>query len=823
MRDLGCAAMSQDVRIITGQDLIWQLRSMKRSLLRSGLIGALLAFMLIFYRGVYYTVEATFQEQSELEGGEGRSMMKQLFSGLPPSTSQIQPLLQSHSILRPVVEMLGLQARVLPDRLSFFCHRLEDLWCAEWGLGLKDPEELQFSHVSIDIEKPIDMFFSFTGPESFELFYQGEKIAIGSIGIPFTAETCAFSLRCTLQKAPKEAKRYQVRFSPWLTLVKKLQKNIAVLPHKINGSIYRLIYQTRDRKQGVQLLSKLMAELQRYFHQEHEAFAKEQLTYLGLRQKELFQQFEETIRGQAALMQESLAGEGCFDAEQQLQLVLDPYLKLKEKALAIDFELQRLQSGCLVLEDPALSDLQAQMWSLQQQKDLLEASPLSLPYQAIVNNYEIQGSKQQLMDQHSSSQWEGADWDTIKHLRKEYTHLLDQARMRLRVFEDALEQMEGDLGSLITCLKDPISQQFISSASSLQNRLKEEIYCSEKERLRWKEELALQRRLLKEHIEQTALIERAEVSRLLEQLRALQQAGQSSIHRQLSVIERSKQEQMAKRRSELLQERELVSDQMGSLRSQLSLLPETWQAEQRFELQSKANLAVIKTAIELIETKTIGHHLHKVGSKPLDQPALPLLPEFPYGALAMLVGALALSGSRFFVSVLQKGVQGFPVTPDKLRMLSLPFSGELHSLDTLRHVCVFVDASPKTKVLGILGGKGPDFSFSLASLFVRAGRKVCIVHPLSQPSREGVDYFSYGSEWPQSHLFLEPLKMRYELIILFIAGALDKPEAMAALQFCDKIIVSLRGESIDLLTPFISWAYDKEYRRLTFVASRPYL
>ncbi|MBX9744414.1 MAG: hypothetical protein K2X08_04305, partial [Chlamydiales bacterium] len=274
MRDLGRIAVNSDIRIVTGQDLIWQLRFMKKSLLYWGLIGAFAALMLISYRGAYYTVEATFQEQSEAEGGEGRSMMKQLFSSLPSSTNQIQPLLQSHTILRPVIETLGLQARVLPDHLlfSFWC-RLVDLWRAEWRLALNDSEELLFSHVSIDVEKPIDVFFSFTNSEIFEVFYEQEKIAVGSIGIPFTVETSSFSLNCTLQKVPQKAKSYVVRFSPWLTLARKLQKNIAILPHKTNSSIYRLIYQTRDRKQGVQLLGELMAQLQRYFHQEHEAFA----------------------------------------------------------------------------------------------------------------------------------------------------------------------------------------------------------------------------------------------------------------------------------------------------------------------------------------------------------------------------------------------------------------------------------------------------------------------------------------------------------------------------------------------------------------------
>jgi hypothetical protein len=468
------------------------------------------------------------------------------------------------------------------------------------------------------------------------------------------------------------------------------------------------------------------------------------------------------------------------------------------------------------------------------------------------------------------SEFEGIDWETSRTLYKDSLRRLDESEMQLRAVAHALQQIQSEeveLGCLASSLKDPISQQLIASADGVYRQLKEDKYCSAKESLRWKDEIALQRRLLKEHLEQMAHVEKMNASVLREKLDMLQQIGLDCLHRQISVLQENIQAEIAKRRLEVLQEKQLLEQQMKTLRSQLASLPEKWYEEQLFDLKSKSNQMIMEAIVQLVETKTIGHRLHQVGSKPIDAAVSAFLPVFPYASLTVCLGALLCGGCYFFANFLQQAARGFPMNGEKLRQLGLPFSGFLslscdgscvehlfgEDKETLRNLCLFADSPQQAHVIGLLGGKGPDFSFPLAELMSRLRKKVCLIHAdFSKTFQEkdfpgllqvlegevseipiraskGFDYLPsggyspFGAEWLQSSSFsslLDKLKISYDLIFIYFCSPLEFSESKAALKNSDKIIVFLQGEPIDLLTPFVSWAYDEKYSRLTFIASR---
>ncbi len=936
MRYVGCLAMKQslqEVRLCSLQDVIELFYRKKKILLRLCGVGALSAFFFLCLKEPAYLIEASFKEQAEVSGSDGRDLVKQLFSGSSPSSaSQTQSLMMSRTVLRSVVEKLGLQAELRSGSLGMRgIRRVANIIRAERRRPLDCLELFRFRDVFYEGEKPLDLTFFFNDPTHFDLFEGEKKLASGTVGAPLSFTDGRLTLE-TVPKILKVHKKYIIRLRPWLEVVQLLRKKIRIVAQKFNPSLYDLTYLTQDREGGILLLNELMAQLQNYLRQDHHLFAEQQLSYLSRRQQELFSQFEEELKAQASYQSQRLADRGCLHLSQELQVFLTSHLQMREKLLALDFEMRQIEEGRILQERSPLSErlkpMYAELSEWEKQKDLLEVSLASSPFlqdpdaagrhleqlreekkkakerleqlqgkifdadslamgwakniqradaqDSLAHWIKILSAREKIAEERlfcksaPPSEFEGIDWEASRALYKDSLRRLDESKVQLHAVEQALQQVQledAELGCLASSLKDPASQQLIASADAIYRQLKEDKYCSVKETSRWKEDLALQRRLFKEHLEQMAEVEKIHAAVLHEKLEMLQQIGLDCLHRHISLLQEAIQEEIAKRRLELSEEKQLLEQQMADLRSQLASLPEKWYGEQLFELKSKSHQMIMEAVVQLVETKTISHHLHQIGSKPVDAALSSFLPIFPYASLTLCLGSLLFSGCYFFSSLLKEAARGFSMNGEKLRQLGLPFSGFLSSssdgsclehlfgtdIETLRSVCLFADGLPQARVIGLLGGSGPDFSFPLAELMSRLGKKVCLVRAdFSKTFREkdlpgllqilegqvfqiplrsakGFDYLPsggyspFGTELLQSASFfslLDQLKADYDLIFLYLCSPLEFSESKAALKVCDKAVIFLQGEPIDLLTPFISWAYDEEHSRLTFIASR---
>lgn len=895
----------QDVRLIGLEDFVWLLKKQKKKLVRLALFGALLAFSFLIYRGAVYRIEASFKEQKEENALESRDLVKQLFSNsLGSPSAHVQTLMASRAILRPLVEELGLQVESCAHKRPFLAI-LKDLWLSELGYPLQDLDGFRFQNVFYEGEKTLKLTLQFQDETHFDLFQGRQKIGSGLVSKPLI---CSNGLSLCVKRTPKRIqlqKKYPLRISPWLRVVKKLSKTLVVVPRKGSSSFYDLIYLTRDKAQGVELIDALMRQFQTYLKKEHDELGREQIAFLAKRQQELCLELERDLQERASYMGQTLREKGFLNASQELGIFSEPYAKMASELFAIDVELKQLETGgVLTVDSPlarSLSSKEDQLKNLQKQKDLLEMTlseghfaPKSAslsseleeirqkkkelqeqlqkwqaggevlwdadllvsawaqklqPEGAAAQRQNIQEyltdrlrllsmrenivSKRYLQNGAIPSEFEGIDWETSRALYQDCAHRLDLAEGLIKSLQDVLAKMDAEdaeLGCLSSVLKDPVSQQLIASAGALYLQMKEKKYCSAKEELRWQEDWQLQKNLLSEHVRQTLRVEQMSAELMREKLFALQQVGLDCISQQISILKQHMQEETQQRSRELILEKQRLQEKMKEMRLEFAALPETWRSEQLFELKSKAHQKMMETIAQLVETKTIGHHLHRVGSKPLDAAISSLLPEAPRALLLICLGAIVASGVYFFGLALQKALTGFPMTGRKLKALGLPFSGEISSsfpkasledlcpedVEVFRNVFLFLDAPGGSKVIGLLG-EGGDFSEVLAELSRRAGKKVWLLSASSEKKGES------GVEWIRSSRFsslIADLKNRYDLIFLSSRAPLGASEARAALAICDQIVVSLNGEQIDLLTPFIFWAYDKEYCRLTFIAPK---
>lgn len=461
---------------------------------------------------------------------------------------------------------------------------------------------------------------------------------------------------------------------------------------------------------------------------------------------------------------------------------------------------------------------------------------------------------------------EGIDLVSARNLFIEYNARLDAAEAAMRHYEQYKKQIpSGDfeLASLSSVLRDPICQKLIGEASALEIQLKDEKHYSEKEKERRLEEIALQKKVLTAHLDQLYKVEEVNASLIREKMSGLQKLSLDCINRQISVLHEQANDAIKERRQALFAERKLLEKKMDEIRAHLAtIIPEKWQFEKWLNIKTNMVNKVMDTVTEVVESKNLSSLLHHVESKPLDIAFLPAAPYPPKLRTLVYLGAFALPCFVFFFALIRQFWKGFPLSLEKLQALKLPVLGSLTSfcdgpsvetpsgadLEMLRKMALFSEGA---KVIGLIGGKGPDYSYALAENLARMSTKSIVLRCDFQskfrpedcpgllqiwkgeigemPIRKGkgFDYItaggfsSFGTEIIQSQNFtqlVDILRKKYDRVFVLFRSPIASAESMAALRFCDKAIVTISKEQTEELTPFVDWGYDGNNCRLTFVA-----
>jgi len=467
------------------------------------------------------------------------------------------------------------------------------------------------------------------------------------------------------------------------------------------------------------------------------------------------------------------------------------------------------------------------------------------------------------------SHFDGIDINTVRTLFFGYNTKLDTVDELMQQYQELIEKIGGndfEITSLSAILKDPLSQNLIQEANKISIQLKEEKYHSAKEGERWREEVAFQKKVLEEHLQQLYKVEKLSSELIREKIERLRQIGLDCINREISVLHERMNDSIKERKESLFQEKQIIQKKMEELRSVSADFPEKWRQEKWLDLNIDMGLKMIQVMTELVEGKTVAQHLHHVESKPLDFALAPILPKKPGLFTSAALGACLAGFSFFSACLLSSILSGFPTTIDKLKAMKYPVSGQISSLcdgpleepatgsdlELLRQLSFFIDHPPQAKVIGLIEGKGPDYSYALAENLSRRSLRSLIIRCdfdktlnssdvpglLQVYSGEIKDYpfrkqrgfdcltaggFTvHGTEIIQSKFFqdtLESLKTSYDSIFVLFRSPLLSAESQAALRFCDKVIVTVAGEPAEELTPFMQWAYHEGKSRLTFIIS----
>ncbi len=907
--------LDPEERIFTFSDVRRLAKALRKKLCLIAFVCAALVFSVQLLRAPKYLAEATFKEGTEKNEEGGLKELLNGF-GVSPQQPQAVVLMKSHQVLKPLVEKFGLQATVKRSGfLSKLLRRVSNNWKAERESPLPECDWFVFRNVQCNIEHKQTYSLRFTTPNTFEVLDKKTPIATGTVGIPVHFHDLSFTCLKTPSQL-KLNRPYPLTISPWVDAVANLKQSLQITSHKTNKSIYDLSLTHPDRFASAQLLNGLMEEYQNYLKKEHETATATQLSYLEKRQAAIYQQMGVMFDEHAAYLKNALQGNGFIGLDEGMDNFLLKHEEMRGKILNIDMELAQLEqeqtSGISLAPTEFSKTLFATLESkrtLEQERNLLELAlhdklppvPMETVFQELsavrmqkqevkqqLGSAELLSSfawakpfatrpemktylnqqirlldlKEKMLQERfshpssSKSEFQGITLENARLLHTKYTDLLHEAEIATRRFDHLKHELENaglELASLTSFLPDPFSQEIIKQASKTAHLLQDKTHQTEKDAERWSKELAFQKRVLSQHLEQLRSVEQLNADVTREKLIALQQTSLDCIHQQLSVAQEKCVELVAQRKCALHEEKQLLAKKMEELRDVAKDLPERWKLEHWLELKTVLGSKIMTAMTELVESKTISQHLHQVGSKPLDLAVVPFLPQKPGLFRLSLLSAFAATFLFFFGSLIRNILRGFPLSSEKLQALRYPFHGSLGDdvRETVRKVALFLEPKGVRKIAALLGGRGPNYSRDLAQTLSRCGHKVLLVEcdfntPCPEVNRPGLLQWLQNEvteipfrtnelfhripaggfspdtvELLRSKRFAELLSglTQYDLVLLWVKTPLDSVEATAALSLVDQAVVTVSNEQTETLTPFIQWAYHEDMCRLTCVTA----
>lgn len=336
-----------------GDQPLFTFYDMKRLFLRhrsrikaTALFFGIAVFALLLLREPAYELEATFKQASKQnELSMGMKEMFQQFMALSTESGTIA-VMQSKTVLRNVVEELGMQAECDPD--FFLVAALKHVWenlYTEFGGTLSDPDRFVCSDVVYSGERPLKMFVRLTESGSYQLFDNKKQL----IGEGKLGDQLSFpSGHLALNRVPKHARPsrfYRLVVNPWDKVVKKFQERLKVSPLKQDKNILKLTFTSRDRFLGTEFLNRLMVGYQSYLKWENDEMCQKQLAHLQKRQDELTGYYDQALIEHAAYLKDNLAKNGFIGFAQEIETLSEPKNFYTSKLFDVDLELKRLHDA----------------------------------------------------------------------------------------------------------------------------------------------------------------------------------------------------------------------------------------------------------------------------------------------------------------------------------------------------------------------------------------------------------------------------------------------------------------------------------------------
>lgn len=864
---------------------MWQLLLKKKIAIGLGATTmALFALCYVLSRPIQYSFEATFKERGNRDGGMGianDSIMQYLRMDVANSNmdSQAASMIKSRFLMESVVRQLNLQATLVKQGEELGTMGLIKLNLLVEFAHFKrrstplfpDPQpSLCCTNIAYNGEVTLPLGIHFLSDQRYLIRNsEGEKIGEGKLDIPCqVGSLCQFTLTQGPRKEKLQGQRYFLTISSLSAVATALAKSFEIEKDGDDAQLLRIKYHYSDRQLGATIVNEAMKAYQTYLKGESDSKADAQLAYLEKRERDMAELLEKQMKTHANSCSEGITTTGFLDAEKQMEFLGHSHQECQQKLMAIDLELKKLhhlhKEKQIALYDhyssvddaEIVNPILSQIRTLKQKQ---AAISLSLEKQAPSfppsPTHESLDQEKDTTHHDPLQEFQGIDAATADQLYLSYQNQLDETEAYIRQNNFIAAQIPDpnfDISSLSDVLTDPVSKDIIQQASLQLLHLHDNENRSDKELERIKADLQTKKIFLISHLEQATLIAELREGHIKEKIRALQKIHLDLAQQQISILEKQFADYLKTRTQNLVQQQEVIKNHAADLQKEMAQIPNKWVAEKLFNQQLLGHQKLMEDISRLVESKILSHNLELIQSSPVDLAIPPLLPLNPciikFGSLGAFVGASLMSAS-FLVYFFMVGI---PVTPTNVMLQGFFVAGIIsrrthlrktellsdNDLETLRRLISYnyetlstdkVDKVCRGKVWLLAQSGGPDYSYHLATLLSKQGKKVLLLPlffdtlglPEEQPGllthlqegialkinhEEGYDKIApggicrYSSELINSSKFKEllaQLRQQYDIILVISPSNPFNAETEALLTIADSTYITLTNERLD--------------------------
>lgn len=827
---------------ITSKDIFEAIKRNKRTIFFSSSLVSLLILAYVLLRPPLYKAEATFREKGKAQNDSTRSGLSiALLAGLNDNNENTAlSLFRSRALIGAAIIQKNKQAFISNRGFQFsWGKNLYRNLQTEVALSLDKPypflaendQSIEVQGLKYTAEQALKLKVLFLTDSAFEIILPSQEKLIGELGEPLSHEQFVFTLAAK-GNSPLANRGFNLTLYPLQIAYEKVKSRLTVQSDNKDKGLLKLSYKDPNRKEASSFLNAILGAYQEHQRKEHERICKEQIAYLHNRQAEAGIFLEEMMVKHAQTM--SLQGP-------TIDLLFQNQQGYLQKLLAIDLELQRLQSA--ILEGRVFYDsigweggsptvINQLLADIRTHKQHAEAIQMALRNQELPKGT----GKRDL----ALREYQGIDLASATQLFLDYSARLNETEGEInhhQFLADHVQTPDFEVSSLSTVLKDPVSNELIQKAANANLLLQDQANRSVREQERLKSELALQKGVLKTHIEQTKDLLHLKKSLLQEKIWGLQNTQLDLIAQKVAVVEQQLQEYLKTRVANLRQERRVIEEQQALLRGEMLKLPSKWASEKMIEQHLETSKKMIEKIAEAVEAKNISAKLDLSQSAPLDTAIVPLHPQSPLTVLFVVLGALLgfFFSSTFVIA--RECLRGFPAREDNLKLQGQVYLGQLSTqlspilndkdLEILRRLSSHVS---QTKVVALLLNQGPNYAAQLAELLEKGGRKAIILSCIFD-GKEAEDqsagllgylkgenlpkqawihsggFTRYGKEALDSPRFgklVEELKQECDCLLLLSRAPILSAEADTLSRYADQSVATLNGERLESLKPLFA-------------------
>lgn len=888
--------------IFTGDDLKRLFLSKRRKIVRWGIRCAVLALLTLLFSPPQYKAWATFK-QSHSRGNSSfdlKNLIRTISSGVSEGSSST--LMLSNTVLGKTAEALGLQIELKTgSERNRWLEYLRNNLLAEIGIHRKDLDHPRFSSVIYQGEIPLSLNIKRLSEYEYELYDQNQLFfKKGRIKEPLVGD----QFQLTVDHFPSSIpllKELTLIVHPLLTTTHQLRQKISIKSTREDKDLLRIQCEDPQRQRSAEIVNTLMEMYERYLIEENKMIIGAQLSYLRQRQDELGAKLDQDIQEHAQALKANLQSEGFLGIKDELQFVLEPLQAHQSRLNEIDIELGQIEQRLAKSDfEQSLSPNKSKMVQrystlLAEQicsaKDLLtqarQQEPMTLPSSLESLHPAVQEFNQALQNLDTSqpeavisfkSKQKEAETllqDVLDHLisREEslregskivssfesdltgirlvsaqalFDHYSKQfnelhAQMKQIIFiRDHLFDPHFEISTLSNVLPDPVTEHLVQRSSGLETELCDDVNRSLKDRLRLKNTLAIHKRFLDSHLEQTLQLSKIRIELIQEKIGSLS----------------------AVMKTVLQQEKKVLQKKIAELKQSMQALPDLWVHENRLKFKSELTKGMMEGLVHIAETKNLSDYLYQVESRPLDKATTPFSPIPPRLIVKTLIAFILASFFCAFFYLIQSLVRGIPTSLATLEALGQHTSGalslesplSLDSLqsqdpDTLRRIVSFLLEGGSPTTVAILGEKQTFFVPALSAFLKRHQRTSCVVdcnfgkivleeekmglfqilqgadfRPMLHPF-DSYDFLAVGAssdeavemlKSPAFQTLIEQLSARYDYLFLLSRTPVESLETNTLLEASDCAIV-LVDTSLTALQKRFDLSRQKEKQRVTFV------